>query len=292
MKNLKFLWLAALLLAPLPIRAQNAPKKPLNVAFLIYPNVEALDLSGPLDVFTKANFVDKGAYHLYTVAAQNQTVPIDGGYLKLTATYNLQNAPRPDWIIVPGSSENQVRMVGKNPQVAAWLRKNATASQKIMSVCTGAFVLGEAGLLDGKNSTSHWLSVENLQREFPKTRVFEGAKYIEDGNIVTCGGITSGIDGALFLVEKYSGKLAAQRVAQVLQYRPNTAIYPAKARQRVVLKTAKTPVKLAMPIDPICHMRVTSTTAHMATYQGKTYGFCSEMCKEEFQKHPAQYVKN
>lgn len=283
---------------PLAAHAQRAmPKpqvppaaslaKPLNVAFLVYPEVEALDLSGPLDVFVKANSLAPRSYNIYTVAVGTRTVSTQKGALTLTARYTLSNSPRPDIIIVPGASQSQAEKIGANPRVMSWLKRNAGAGQTVMSVCTGAFILGRAGLLDGKNSTSHWLTLDDFQRDFPKTRAFKGVTFIEDGNIVTTAGVSSGIDGAFFLVEKTSGKEVAERIAKALQYRLRMPAYPASKRARVVLSKPsvahKAGRKLVSSSDPVCGMKIQANTPYVALRNGQIYGFCSKACQEQFE---------
>ena len=208
-------------------------EKTRNVAFLIYDGVETLDLGGPLDVFTKANFITGGGYNAYTVGLTHDTVQAEAQSFGLTPKFSIDDAPKPDIIIVPGSSSQRVNEMGKNPRIQKWLRANAQSGQTVMSICTGAFIVGEAGLFDGKDATTHWMTLPQFATQFPLVRTYDGVRYVGDGNIYSSGGITSGIDGALHLVEQFSGKETADNVARVLQYRRDTTPFPQETKTRV-----------------------------------------------------------
>ena len=279
---------------PKPNFVRIHSKRPQNVAFLIYPGVEALDLSGPVDVFVKANDLEPGAFNIYTVAATNKTVQSQSGVLTLSARYDLNHAPRPDILIVPGASVEQVRKVGSDARLQRWIRANATKTQTVMSVCTGAFIIGKAGLFDGKNSTTHWFCLDDFQREFPRTKAFEGARFVRDSNIISTEGVSSGIDGALQLIEQTRGKARADFVAKVIQYRRNTPAFPAQKFARVQLRSKPAGIKveqLALDFDPVCHMKLSAKDDTTFAYKGKTYGFCSPGCRDTFAAHPEQFLK-
>ena len=273
----------------------KTPAKTLNVAFLIYPDVEALDLSGPVDVFVKANDIAPHSYNLYTVATGPRTVTTQQGVLTLTARYTLSNSPHPDIVVVPGSSVARVTQVGADRAVQAWLHRNATPAQTVMSVCTGAFIIGKAGLLDGKKSTTHWFTLSDFQRQFPRIKAYSGTRFVRDGNVLSAAGVSSGIDGALQLVEQTRGKSVADTVARVIQYRRGTPSYPDQPLARVRLQDPPPPPepsqKLALDYDPVCHMKVDGHTTNTYKFKGKLYGFCSSGCRDAFAAHPEQFLK-
>ncbi len=299
MKHTLF-WCAAMLLSRPVAHAQMtmAPRpqaKPLNVAFLVFPGVEALDLSGPLDVFVKANDIAPAAFNIYTVSTGAKTVVSQSGVLTLSARYSLSQSPRPDIVIVPGASVEQARKIGNDARVQGWLRANSSPNQTVMTVCTGAFIAGAAGLLDGKNSTTHWFCLQDFQRQFPRTKAFSDARFVRDGNILSTAGVSSGIDGALELVEQTRGEQTANVVARALQYRRDTPAFPDAKLARVKLlpkrAVSKTAQKLALDFDPVCHMKVGAQTRHFATFNGRNYGFCSDGCRHVFEEHPGQFLK-
>ena len=213
-----------------------------NVAFLIYDGVEPLDLGGAIDVFVKANGVTKGGYNVYTVGLTHEMVQTQAQTFGVTPKFSLDDAPKPDIVIVPGATTDVSIEAGKNPRVQSWLKANATPDQTVMSVCTGAFVVGGAGLFDGRDATTHWMSLPKFQGLFPDAKAYGGVRYINDGNIYSAGGVTSGIDGALHLVEQFSGKEAADRVARVLQYRRDTTPFPNFDKTRIDANATQPPV--------------------------------------------------
>ena len=283
-----------------PTPAQTAPANPTmstktkaektrNVAFLVYDGVESLDLGGPLDVFNKANSIT-GGYNAYTVGLTHDTVQAEAQSFGLTPKFSIDDAPRPDIIIVPGASSQRVNEMGKNPRVQNWLRANVQPGQTMMSICTGAFIVGEAGLFDGKDVTTHWMTLPQFATQFPLARTYDGVRYIGDGNIYSSGGITSGIDGALHLVEQFSGKAAADSVAKVLQYRRDTPVFPDANKARVQGAPANAKPLALDNTDPVCHMKVAANTPNTYAYKGETYGFCSADCRDEFAADPAKYL--
>ncbi len=261
-----------------------------NVAFLIYDGVETLDLGGPLDVFTKANFITGGGYNAYTVGLTHDTVQAEAQSFGLTPKFSLDDAPKPDIIIVPGSSSQRVNEMGQDPRVQNWLRANAQPGQTVMSICTGAFIVGAAGLFDGRDATTHWMTLPQFATQFPLARTYDGVRYIGDGNVYSSGGITSGIDGALHLVEQFSGQEAADSVARVLQYRRDTPLFPDAPKTRVQGAPANTKALAMNNTDPVCGMKVAPNTPNTYDYKGETYGFCSADCRDKFAADPAKFL--
>ena len=300
MKNLIFasLVLAASATATLAKTAKPAltipAAKTRNVAILIYDGIDPLDLSGATDVFNIANFVTGGGYKTYTVGRTHDTVHLDGATFGITPKFSLADAPKPDIIIVPGAAAQRSSAVGKDPRVATWLRSNHAPSQTVMSVCTGAFVVGQSGLFDGKNATTHQMFLNQFASQFPNVKTFGGVRYVNDGNISSTAGVTSGIDGSLHLVEQFSGKAAADQVARVLQYRRDTPVFPTATKARVLSKAAAKPgakaTKLALDYDPVCGMTITPDDNYRVTYAGKIYGFCSAHCRDQFKANPTKYL--
>ena len=262
-----------------------------NVAFLIYDGVETLDLGGPLDVFTKANSVTGGGYNAYTVALTHDMVQSEGQAFGIAPKFSLDDAPKPDIIIVPGSSSQRVGEMGKNPLIQNWLRANAQPGQTVMSICTGAFIVGQAGLFDGKDATTHWMTLPQFATQFPLARTYDGVRYIGDGNIYSSGGITSGIDGALHLVEQFSGKEVADSVARVLQYRRDLPAFPDANKARVQPAPANAKSLAFNNTDPVCKMEVAANTPNTYDYNGETYGFCSPDCRDRFAANPRKFLE-
>jgi len=211
---------------------------------LVLPEVEILDLAGPLQVFHEANL--QGADYRTLICAPEPRVHSDQG-IWLADLAPLPAPEEGDLILVPGcplaALESGVpgeRRTGSpsapasrvEPAVLAWLAEAAAAGAHFASVCTGAFVLGRAGLLDGRQCTTHWTRLDDLAHRFPAARVLAGRLFVEDGPVLTSAGIASGIDLALALVERRHGPHLTSRVARemVVYLRrdgahPQTSVY-------------------------------------------------------------------
>jgi transcriptional regulator GlxA family with amidase domain len=194
------------------------PPRPRNVWFVSFPHAEVLDTAGPWAVFGQANdCVGREVYRLKLVSPAGGTVRTRHA-LALAGARSLRSlarAPKPDMLIVAGGSPFPPPP-GPEREFAVWLRAHQSGIPRVISICTGAFVLGEAGLLDGRNATTHWKFSSELARRFPKARVTSDNIYVRDGRVLTSAGVTSGIDLTLSLVEADLGHEVALAVAQEL----------------------------------------------------------------------------
>lgn len=184
-----------------------------NVAIFIHEGVELLDFAGPAEVFAAAK--QGQAFNVYTVASSEAEITSQR-FLKVRPQYNLDNCPKPDIIVLPGGN---TRIPLEDPKVMAWIKKSAPETEVVMSVCTGAFLLNKAGLLEGKEATTHWASIDRLKTAAPKTKVHADRRVVDNGQIITCAGVSAGIDGALYLVERLHGKEVAEKTARYMEYR-------------------------------------------------------------------------
>jgi transcriptional regulator GlxA family with amidase domain len=191
---------------PLPV----PPGGIIRTAVAIGPGANVIDLAGPWEVFQDAA-VNHGAarFELFTVAESTQPVSASGG-LTITPTYSYEESPRPHVVVVPAH--------GTTDGTLSWLRRVDRQADLVMSVCTGAYVLGQAGLLDGKTATTHHQSYDDFQATFPKVRLVRGRRFVEHEHLATAGGLTSGIDLALRVVERYLGRDAVARTAAFMEY--------------------------------------------------------------------------
>ncbi|GAA0367460.1 GlxA family transcriptional regulator [Streptomyces blastmyceticus] len=184
-----------------------------TVLILLFEEVQSLDVTGPLEVFAYGGFVT-GDPDLYEV----RTATVDGGPVRTTSGLRLlpdmalHEAEVPHTLVVPGGDGTRA----PDPRLVAWLRENAPRAERIVSVCTGAFLLAAAGLLDGRRATTHWALCPTLAERYPAIRVEPDPIYVRDGNIATTAGITAGIDLALALVEEDLGREPALAVARAL----------------------------------------------------------------------------
>ena len=195
------------------IRYTTTPK-PRRLAMLIYPGVAPLDVSGPLQVFGVANFLRKQKlYDVLTVAPTTEPVPTPVGFAFMPACA-MEALPLPvDTLLVSGGGGPDA---GTQPAILDWLRRAAPKARRFGSICTGAFALGAAGLLDGKRVTTHWAFGEELARRHPTAVVEIDSIFIRDGNLYSSAGISAGIDLALSLVEEDHGKDFALQIARYL----------------------------------------------------------------------------
>jgi putative intracellular protease/amidase len=202
------------------VQAQTQTAKPkMNVAILIFEGVQIIDYTGPYEVLG-----GWGKRNVYTVAEKPDPITTAMG-MRVIPNYTFDNQPRPDIIIIPGGGSSepgaQARGVGgqmQNQKLIKWIQDNAAEARYVMSVCNGAFLLAKAGLLDGLEATTTAGLIEKLRGFAPRTKVVSDRRFVDNGKIVTTGGLTSGIDGALHLVEKLDGKGWAQTVAYGLEY--------------------------------------------------------------------------
>ena len=188
-----------------------------EVALLAFDGVQTLDLAGPLEVFTGANRFEEQAgrpppYLVSVVGARPGLVRSESG-LGLLADAGLPRHPV-DTIMVPGGEGAQ--RARHDERLLSWLRTAAAQTRRVCSVCTGAFVLAAAGLLDGRQATTHWSRAGQLAREFPQVDVDPAPLFLRDGPVWTSAGVTAGIDLALALVEADLGATAAQTIARWL----------------------------------------------------------------------------
>lgn len=187
---------------------QTIQDQKLSVCFYLYDGVEVLDFAGPMEVFSYAGF------KIITVA-KTKVPLLSQGILKIIPDYSIKDAPQTDIFAVFGGSDE---VAADDPEVISWIQSRDKATKSYFSVCTGAFILGKAGLLDQLTVTTFHKSIANLQKAVPKAKVLENVRYIDNGRIITTAGISAGIDGALHLVAKLKGKEAALAIAKQMEY--------------------------------------------------------------------------
>ncbi|WP_323001940.1 DJ-1/PfpI family protein [Denitromonas sp.] len=192
-----------------------------TVGLYLYDDVEVLDFAGPFEVFSTASRValrrrpDAPApFRVVTVARDKGPVRARAG-LPVLPEATLADHPPLDVLIVPGGAEQDER---GEPALMAWLRAQAAQVEVLASVCTGAFLLAGAGLLDGRRVTTHWEDVAELASGFPALRVVDTGRWIDDGDIFTSAGIAAGIDMSLHLVARLADAKLAMATARQMDY--------------------------------------------------------------------------
>jgi transcriptional regulator GlxA family with amidase domain len=197
--------------------------QPRNVGILIFPDVEILDFCGPFEVFASATLpaqTDGGGpesrlFTVFTVAERSELVACRGGLL-VQPNYTLEDHPPLDLVVVPGGYGT--RREQENPVILDWIARQCRTGALTTSVCTGAFLLGAAGLLDGLRATTHWTTIDGLRASLPTTDVLANARVVDEGEIITSAGVSAGIDMALHVVRRLHGDEVARRTARDMEY--------------------------------------------------------------------------
>ena len=182
------------------------------VAFLISQRITVIDFTGPWEVFQDVS-VDgrnEAAFELFTVAESLEPVTGSAG-LKIAPNYSFANAPEPKVVVIGAQG-------GRSPEMFAWLKRVSETADVIMSVCTGAFLLAQSGLIDGKSATTHHDFYDRFASRFPKVELKRDLRFVEEKKFSSAGGLTSGIDLALRVVERYFDRNTAQKTAFYMEY--------------------------------------------------------------------------
>jgi transcriptional regulator GlxA family with amidase domain len=195
--------------------ARTAPRE---VAILLYDGVQSLDVTGPLEVFNAANQLQEhrggAGYAVALIARERRPLRTSSG-LTVVPDVAFGDAPRRlDTLIVPGGSGQF--QVATDPATIDWIGRSSARAARTASVCTGAFLLARAGILDGRRATTHWAFAGRLAREYPAVTVDPEPIYVRDGDVWTSAGVTAGIDLALALVEQDHDRAAALLIARQL----------------------------------------------------------------------------
>ncbi len=182
-------------------------KTQISACFYIMDGVEVLDFAGPMEVFALAGFT------VFTVSLTKSQV-LSQGILKILPDYDITDVPPANVLAVFGGNPASFR----NDTLIHWIRTYEQHADHVFSVCSGAFALGHAGLLDGQKATTFHSRIEELRIAFPKANVLSGVRFVDNGRIITTAGISAGIDGALHLVSRLKGETLAKAVAEEMEY--------------------------------------------------------------------------
>ena len=189
-----------------------------NVGILLFNEVEVLDFAGPFEVFSITSDPDSNQkpFSVNTVAQTTDLISTRNG-LKVQPDFDFNNSPHFDLLIIPGgygAEEIEIH----NETLIKWIKNRAKDCQIIASVCTGAFLLAEAGLLNGKSVTTHWMDISKLEREYREIKVQRGVKFVDENKIITSGGISAGINMSFYLLNKLVGEEIAITTAKRMEY--------------------------------------------------------------------------
>lgn len=188
----------------------------LNVAILLFDDVEVLDFAGPFEVFAVTDELsDYQRFNVFTVAESPGSVRARNG-LKVVPDHTLESAPKPDVLIIPGGVGSRALL--RKPSVLEWVRVRHRHAAHTVSVCTGALVLAKAGLLAGLDVTTHHECLDLLRELAPDARVHADRRFHDHGRILTAAGISAGLDVSLHLVARLHGPATAQKTAAYMEY--------------------------------------------------------------------------
>ncbi|WP_041962945.1 DJ-1/PfpI family protein [Sulfurospirillum cavolei] len=193
----------------------------LRIGIYIFDQVEVLDFAGPFEVFTTATRVflkhEKGTnapFEVVTIARTKAAIRARAG-LVIAPDFTIDNHPKLDALLIPGGVVDEEL---KSQALCEWIQTVVPTTKLSASICTGAFLLARAGLLEGKKATTHWEDIDDLKAMFPNTNVVENVRWVDEGHIVTSAGISAGIDMSLHLVRRLVDNDLAEKTARQLEF--------------------------------------------------------------------------
>ena len=203
-------FLCVLVFLQLRINAQKpaAADSAMTICFYLQDGVEVLDFAGPLEVFSYAGF------KVFTTSRKKGPITTQG-ILKVLPDYSIDDAPPADILAFFGGNAGPSSL---DPAVIGWIKGRQASTRYFFSVCTGAFIMGRAGLLDSLTATTFHSMIEPLQKALPQTHVLANVRFVDNGRVITTAGISAGIDGALHLVSRLKGEEVAKEVARYMEY--------------------------------------------------------------------------
>ena len=195
----------------------DIPGKEISVCFYLQENVEVLDFAGPLEIFRVAGF------KVFIVSKTKDKITSQG-CLTIFPEYSIEDAPPSDVMVFFGGSHSKPT---NDTSVINWIQSRRDNTEYFISVCTGAFIIGKAGILDNLTATTYHTQIKELQKALPKTKILSNVRFVDNGNVISTAGISAGIDGALHFVSKLKGYEFAKKIADDIEYnnwKPNNGL--------------------------------------------------------------------
>jgi transcriptional regulator GlxA family with amidase domain len=206
------------------------------VGILLFEQVDLTDLAGPYEVFHNAGYTlhdlqqtlfgqdtpENHPFVVRTVAQTGQQLKASNG-LRLEPDYSFEQAPAFDIVVIPGGNLGVIAHVLTQDEIIHWIGRSSSQSKLMTSVCTGAFLLAQANLLNGKRATTHWAVLDRFEQQFPQIQVQRRGKFVDEGTIITAAGVTSGFNMALHVVERLLGEQMAQATAKAIDFQTSLA---------------------------------------------------------------------
>ncbi len=193
---------------------ETAGKYYMNIGIYIYDDAEVLDFSGPFEVFSVAKRLEMNDWNVFLISETGSQVAARNNFL-IQPHYSMSNHPDIDVLVVAGGIHTEEV---KKENVIQWVSNISASAKLVASVCTGCFLLAEAGLLNGLSVTTHWEDIPDLRSRYPRLTVMENQRWVHEGKYITSGGISAGIDMSLFLVSDLASMALAEKTAKQMEY--------------------------------------------------------------------------
>lgn len=190
--------------------------KKIKVGIFVFNEVEVMDFAGPFEVFSLALADNKKAFEVITIGEKAAVISARNG-LKVVPNAKFSDEIELDILIIPGGYGAEKYEI-KNKVVLNWILEQSKKTEILASVCTGALLLAECGLLDHKKATTHWMDLDRLENEYSKIDVIRGVKFVDEGSVLTSGGISAGINMSLHIVKRILGVEEARSIAKRMEY--------------------------------------------------------------------------
>ncbi len=195
-----------------PVMRFPSPTQAVPVAVVLDEGATIIDFGGPWETFQDVEpAADVPGFRMYTVARSREPLRSQGG-LHILPDFTFADAPRPRVVLIPAE------LGATYPEKLTWIREMSRTADIVMSVCSGAFILANTGLLNGLCATTHHLQYDQFSKAYPKIKTLRGRRFVDNGKFVTAGGLTSSIDGALHIVARFYGVDAAEKTAQRMEH--------------------------------------------------------------------------
>lgn len=187
-----------------------------NVGIVIFDGVEVLDFAGPYEVFSVAGeVIEPGAFNVHLIA-ESKGIVAGRNDFRVVPHHTFSHCPKCDILLIPGGPGTRIEE--NRPEMVNWVAAHAKPAELVLSVCTGARILAKAGLLDGLEATTHWVSIEELKKMAPAAKVHDNRRFVDNGKIVTSAGVSAGIDMSLHVVARLCGEKVAADTAHFMEY--------------------------------------------------------------------------
>ena len=205
---------------PAPSSPAAAPERPpalKRLGILVFPGVQVIDFAGPYEVLSSVHFNDQRVFDVVTVGLTADEIRTSPGFegLRLRPDVTIADCPRLDLLVIPGG---EIGALEDDPRAMAWIAKAVGEAECVMSVCNGAFVLAKGGHLRNQRATTFYYFIDGLADDDPTCTPVHDERFVDNGKIITTAGLSSGIDGALHLVERYTDHFTAEQQALGLEY--------------------------------------------------------------------------